>query len=234
MSSEEAVVLELMTAAAGALKSGHRDDLPATLTRITHAAVQTLPDVDYASFSFLRTDGRLETAAATDPVALKLDASQYELREGPCYEAVTEAGVVQSQQVSDDPRWPRYGPVAARAGVGSQLALEVYRNHHSRGGLNLYSRQTGAFSYQDHLGELFGKYAAVVMSYAFQVETLQQALATRKTIGQALGILMLRYDMSEQRAFATLVRISQHSNVKLRIVAEQVVSNRGLPADPTV
>lgn len=42
-------------------------------------------------------------------------------------------------------------------------------------------------------------------------------------MGQGLGILMERYDMNEDRAFAFLVRASNHANVKLREVAQELV-----------
>jgi AmiR/NasT family two-component response regulator len=68
------------------------------------------------------------------------------------------------------------------------------------------------------------------MGYAYQLESVKQALTTRKVTGQALGMLMGRYDLSEDRAFAVLVRISQDNNVKLRDVAHHVVTTRGLRA----
>jgi len=50
--------------------------------------------------------------------------------------------------------------------------------------------------------------------------------AARKVIGQAIGILMERYEMNEDRAFAFLVRASSHGNVKLRSVAQELVDQR--------
>jgi AmiR/NasT family two-component response regulator len=44
-------------------------------------------------------------------------------------------------------------------------------------------------------------------------------------IGKAVGIVMERYDLSDERAFAFLKRLSSHSNVKLRLVAEQVIGS---------
>ena len=54
---------------------------------------------------------------------------------------------------------------------------------------------------------------------------------SRKIIGQATGILMERYDMNEDRAFAFLVRASSHGNIKLRAVAQELVDeyNRRWP-----
>jgi AmiR/NasT family two-component response regulator len=50
-------------------------------------------------------------------------------------------------------------------------------------------------------------------------------LRTRRTIGQAVGILMERYTLTDQRAFAFLTRLSQHGNTKLRRLAEELVAD---------
>ena len=65
--------------------------------------------------------------------------------------------------------------------------------------------------------------AAVALGNAKQVTELNTALQTRKVIGQALGILMERYRMDEDRAFAFLVRTSSHENVKLHTLAQHLV-----------
>jgi AmiR/NasT family two-component response regulator len=44
-------------------------------------------------------------------------------------------------------------------------------------------------------------------------------------IGQAIGILMERYQMNDDRAFAFLVRASSQTNTKLRDVAKEVVDS---------
>jgi AmiR/NasT family two-component response regulator len=45
-------------------------------------------------------------------------------------------------------------------------------------------------------------------------------------IGQAVGILMERYGLEDQQAFAFLTRLSSTQHVKLRQLAEQVVADR--------
>ncbi|HET7328170.1 MAG TPA: ANTAR domain-containing protein [Nocardioidaceae bacterium] len=52
---------------------------------------------------------------------------------------------------------------------------------------------------------------------------LKQAMASREVIEQAKGVLILRYGLHPERAFAVLVRWSQNSNVKLHTVAETLV-----------
>jgi AmiR/NasT family two-component response regulator len=51
-------------------------------------------------------------------------------------------------------------------------------------------------------------------------------LQARKVIGQAIGIVMERYQMNEDRAFSFLVRASSHGNIKLRDIAQELVEQR--------
>ena len=50
-----------------------------------------------------------------------------------------------------------------------------------------------------------------------------------RLVGQAMGILMERFDMDADRAFAVLKRYSQDTNTKLRDVAQQLIDTRKLP-----
>jgi len=52
---------------------------------------------------------------------------------------------------------------------------------------------------------------------------LEFALATNRRIGIAVGILMCRLRVTEDRAFAVLCKHSQDHNVKMRDLAEEVI-----------
>jgi hypothetical protein len=201
-------------------------DLDRTLERITAAAVDVLPEVEHASITVKHADGRLETVAPTGEVILELDAAQYELREGPCYEAAVETIHVTAPDLSQDVRFPRYARVALAAGVRAQAGIRLFEAPSSDGALNLYSSETGSFSDLGALGELFAHQSAVALSYARQVSQLQEALQTRQLIGQAVGVTMERFTLDEARAFSFLMRISQDTNVKLRAVAERLLAER--------
>jgi AmiR/NasT family two-component response regulator len=54
-------------------------------------------------------------------------------------------------------------------------------------------------------------------------------LVTRDVIGQAKGILMATRHVDADTAFDLLRTTSQHRNVKLRAIAEQVILSRTLP-----
>ncbi len=59
---------------------------------------------------------------------------------------------------------------------------------------------------------------------ATEIAQLQEALASRAAIEQAKGILMARYGISPDRAFDVLRRWSQSSQIKLRVLAEGLVT----------
>ncbi len=56
-------------------------------------------------------------------------------------------------------------------------------------------------------------------------KAVQAVSARRAVIDQAIGMLMLRYGLTADSAFQLLTRLSQESNIKLRIIAEGVVAN---------
>jgi len=60
--------------------------------------------------------------------------------------------------------------------------------------------------------------------YAREIGNLREAVRTRTMIGTAVGIVMERYQLSDDRAFAFLTRLSQDSNVKLREIARRLIS----------
>src|SRR5438128_10692099 len=60
-----------------------------------------------------------------------------------------------------------------------------------------------------------------------EAESLQQALAARKVIERAKGLLMEKEQLSEQEAFERLRRASQTSQRPLRVIAEAVVATLG-------
>jgi response regulator NasT len=57
-----------------------------------------------------------------------------------------------------------------------------------------------------------------------EAETLAEALAARKSIERAKGLLMAKEGLSEQEAFARLRKASQVSGRPLRVVADAVVA----------
>jgi AmiR/NasT family two-component response regulator len=60
-------------------------------------------------------------------------------------------------------------------------------------------------------------------------EQLRASVESRTVIGMALGILMERYEVDQQQAFAHLRRASSWENRKLADIAQELVSTRSMP-----
>ena len=200
------------------------DTLQDTLDSIVRATRSSVPGFDHVGISITHRDGTIDTRAGTGELVWQLDALQYEMHEGPCYDAVTDGHAVVAEHLRDDQRWPRYAPRAAQLGLRSQLGLHLYDDGRTIGGLNLYSTRSDEVDPDAvHVAKLFSVHASIALGHAQKEHQLTQAIASRKVIGQAIGIVMERYQVDEDRAFQFLVRASSTSNHKLRDVARELV-----------
>ena len=60
-----------------------------------------------------------------------------------------------------------------------------------------------------------------------EAESLADALAARKSIERAKGLLMAKESLSEEAAFARLRKASQASGRPLKVIAEAVIATFG-------
>jgi GAF domain-containing protein len=193
------------------------------LESLVRSAAENIPNAEFASISVRHRDGTLETVAATDPLANKLDEIQYGLLEGPCYAAVTTERFILVNDVGAGGPFPLYGPLAAEHGVRAQLAMQL-THHGEQAGLNVYARSPGAFDRSTvAMAELFAAQAGLLLGFAKQIDTLGDAIHTRQDVGTAIGIVMERYSVDRTRAFQFLTRVSSHRNIKIRAIAEEII-----------
>lgn len=194
-----------------------------TRQRLTYAARDVVEGTDHASLTVRHpSSDSLETSAATDPVVRQLDEVQYALREGPCYDAVTDAELLVSRDLTEDERWPRYASRAVELGVRSQLSIRLPSDT-VVAGLNFYAAQPDAFAASLPAVQLVASHARVVFGYAQHLEAVSCGLATRTVIGQAVGILMERHGLGNADALRRLEDLSQSSNIELCDVASSIV-----------
>jgi transcriptional regulator with GAF, ATPase, and Fis domain len=215
-------IVDAITRVARAVNAPH--DLQSQLDTVVHVARDSMPEIDHAGVSVAHRDGTVETRAATGDLVHQLDQLQYSLGEGPCLHAIEAEPVVVVEQACRETRWPRFMSGARELGLRSQMGLRLYVDEQTRGGLNLYSTSSDTIDPETtQLAELFASHAALAMGRVRTAENLNAALSSRTTIGIALGIVMERYDMDQDRAFAYLTRIASSSETKLREVAAHLV-----------
>jgi hypothetical protein len=211
-----------MTAQASALRApSAREEALASLAA---SAAANIPGIDFVSITVHRADQSLYTAASSHRQADVADAWQYELHEGPCFAAVNNERFVLVNDLATATEFPRYAPRAVELGMGAQAAIQLMDDGKQQAGLNLYARKAGGFDQSAlQMAELFASQAGAILGYAEQVEQLSVAIHTRTDIGTAVGILMERYAIDRHQAFAFLTRTSQHRNIKVRVLANQII-----------
>jgi ANTAR domain/GAF domain len=227
--------LELVATVAQTVSLFSAGSVQETLDQVVGLAVGTIEGCDFAGI-FLVQGEAVTTPVCTDPVVMAIDALQHAAGEGPCLDALSSTSSFYAEDLSDDLRWPVFGPEAVAQGMRSLLALPLVLNG-APGALNLYARYPNAFGALDRgRGLLLASLAGLAFTAAQSHEEeerkaiqLQAALATREMIGQAQGILMERERISPDQAFDILRQASQHLNLKLRSVAQALVDTGERP-----
>jgi GAF domain-containing protein len=203
-----------------------REDDPETaLRRVVDGAIALIPGVEEGSITVVVERRKANSEAASSDLPRDVDALQHEVGEGPCLDAVYDEKTVRVDDMASEARWPDFARRAAEAGVGSMLTFQLWVEGDNLGALNLYSGRPHAFDEEsEHIGLLYAAHAAVAYFAAQRQDQLQTAVDTRDLIGQAKGILMERYGIDGDRAFAFMTRLSMDRNQKLRDIAQHIVT----------
>ena len=207
-------------------------DLEDVLTRVSELAKRTIPGASEVSVSLVR-DNRATTAAYTGDLALHLDEKQYEKGQGPCLSAAVAGDTLIIADMAAESRWPEYTPGAVEHGVHSSLSVCLPIQQAVTGCLNIYATAVHAFDGEGvEIAQTFASYAAVALANAHLyattaalAEQMQQAMSSRAVIEQAKGILVAQTRCTPEQAFDLLIRQSQHTNRKLRDIAQTIVDS---------
>lgn len=204
----------------------------AAFEAIAREALRTVHGAEAVGITIMRGD-HFRTVAPTADLVEKVDAIQYELRSGPCVDAILQETVFRTGDLERDPRWPTFGKRAAvEHGVLSMLALRLFlgdldETDKTIASLNLYSRQPEAFDDDCEItSSIFATHAALAIASARaqeQAVNLRRSQESNREIGMAMGVLMSRHALTQSQAFDLLRMASQHTHRKLRDIATDVV-----------
>ncbi|MEU4192376.1 GAF and ANTAR domain-containing protein [Kribbella sp. NPDC026611] len=214
-----------------AVEMHQADGVEETVEAVVRFALQAL-DCSYAGVA-LNTRGRQpEIPAVTDPVVAEIFQVQLDKHDGPLIASLRDRSMLLIRDTTTDKRWPEWAAKVASLGVRSVLdvPLHVRGDSPTVGVLGLYSRVPNGFSADDEaIADILARHVSVALATARREESLAAAVDARKLVGQAMGILMERFDVDSDRAFEILKRYSQTTNTKLRDVAEVLIATRKLP-----
>lgn len=202
-----------------------------TVETVVHFALQAL-GCSHAGVALYTRGGQPEAPTVTDPVVAEIYQYQLDNQDGPMTLSMRERVPVLVRDTACDDRWPAWSARVRDLGVRSVLdiPLTLGSNSSTVGVLALYSRLPDGFSADDQaIAHILARHASIAVATARHEETMAAAIDARKLVGQAIGILMERFAVDADRAFAILRRYSQDTNTKLRDVAQQLIDTRNLP-----
>jgi transcriptional regulator with GAF, ATPase, and Fis domain len=207
----------------------HAEDTD-TLAVITEGAVDLIPGTEFSAVVLPAGPGQLETRATCGPQTVEVIGLQNEVGEGPCLDAVRQLEAVWVSNLATESRWPLFSPAANRLGVGSMMCTPLVAQDRIYGSLSLAAGRPDAFDEESRaLAAVFAAHAAIALAGRHWRRNMIVALDSRDVIGQAKGILMERYRLSADAAFALLVKASQNSHTKLRTLSDELCRTGVLP-----
>ena len=171
------------------------------------------------------------TVGTSDRSAWEADQVEFDTEDGPCVEALRTGAVLTGIDLAQERRWPAWAAVASLLGFASAAGIPAEVSSGGRIALNLYAPAPQAFDDETlHRATLFTEEVARTIPAAVRLfeaderaSQLEQALASRSTIDQALGVLMAQNQCTPDVAFGILRRASQNRNLKLRDVAASII-----------
>jgi GAF domain-containing protein len=211
----------------------------ALLEDVVHLAADTIGPELWCGITLEVPEGPV-TVALSHEAATRLDHVQYDHGDGPCLHSLRHGELVLLEDTERERRWAEYCVAATALGVRSSLSVPLHSTGHAPGALNLYADRPSAFG-QKEIGraEAFGAEASRALDLAGRLNSavelarqLRQALLSRSTIDQAIGVVMAQNRCDADEAFDVLRSASQHRNVKLRDVAAGVLRSVGSAPPP--
>jgi GAF domain-containing protein len=189
---------------------------------VTGAAVSTVGD-------FLGS----ETLSATDGRAARLDELQFDLGEGPCWDALRLSRPILEPDVVNHPRivWPAFSPAMREQHVGAIFAFPLTVGSLRIGAVDLYSVQPVTFD-DTHTRQ------ATAMADVVSRHVLRNALAavdvdehpvsaySRRLIHQATGMVLAQLDLSPDDARLVIHGHAFAEGKTAQEVAQEVLDGR--------
>lgn len=191
--------------------------------------------VDGAAVSTLGDFLGSETISASDDQAARLDELQFDLGEGPCWDAMLSARPVLEPDLRSraDSAWPAFSAAIAGDDVGALFAFPVLLGPLRIGAVDLYSSEPIEL-------DLTQTHQATTLAVAIGRQILRRALATasqeyaedagnrfsRRLIHQATGMVLAQLGISAEDAGLVIQGQAFATSRSMMEVADEIVSGR--------
>lgn len=174
-----------------------------------------------------RPDGSMRSAACTHRLVSRAHDLQIRLADGPSLSCMHDGTAIVVDDLATEQRWPAWAARATELNWRSMMAVALGTPDERVGVADFYAEAPGAFGPDElELGSAFARHASVALMSSAAEDRLRAQVDVSNMVGQAEGILMERYGVDAEHAFAMLRRRSNEQHSELRETAAAIIQTR--------
>jgi hypothetical protein len=212
-------------AASDALTAGGTD-----IAELARPFVRLLP-ITGASVSTFGSLLGAETISATDARAHRVDELQFDLGEGPCWDALATRAPVLEPDFASSVSWPAFTAAIRQEDVAAIYAFPLLFGPLEIGAVDLYSTTPGTLTsaQQKQTLVLSAIVSRILLRHAVAGSDTEQAESTtfsRRLIHQATGMVLAQLGSSADDAYLIIQARAFADNRPMREVAEDIIERR--------
>jgi hypothetical protein len=191
--------------------------------------------VDGAAISTIADFLGQQIVSASNSLAAQLDELQFDLGEGPCWDAMKLRRPVFERDIRASPRadWPAFSRAISEHEVGAIYAFPLLFGPLKLGAMDLYSGNPGDLSegHRAQGGILASAISRIVLNRAIRLADEPELLAdddkfSRRLIHQATGMVLAQLDISPEDARLLIQGHAFALNRSMRDIAEDILDRR--------
>jgi GAF domain-containing protein len=195
---------------------------------LAHPFVRLLP-VSGASVSTFGSLLGAETISATDSRALRVDELQFDLGEGPCWDALaTRRPVLRPDIAIEVTPWPAFSQAIVAEDIKALFAFPLVLGPLELGAIDLYSLEpvTLTREQQDQTLVLSGLVSRILLRHAVEGAGSPGDVSpfSRRIIHQATGMVLAQLNVRAEDAYLILQARAFSENRAMHDVANDVVN----------
>jgi len=170
-----------------------------------------------------------ETVSATDRRAGRIDELQFDLGEGPCWDALSSRRPVLESDVASSSEWPAFTRALRDEEVGSIFAFPLALGPLEIGAVDLYSSRpiTLTPAQQQQASALSAIVSRILLRHAVADGASSSTTTfSRRLIHQATGMVLAQLETTADDAYLIIQARAFSENRTMREVAEDIIDRR--------
>jgi hypothetical protein len=195
---------------------------------LAHTFVRLLP-ISGASVSTFGSLLSAETISATDARAGRVDELQFDLGEGPCWDALTSRQPVLRPDFASNVAWPAFTEAIRDEAIGALFAFPLVVGPLEIGAIDLYSTEPLVLSFeqQKQTMALSAVVSRILLRHAISADaTGETSTYSRRLIHQATGMVLAQVGTSADDAYLIVQARAYADGRPMRAVAEDIIERR--------